>query len=137
LGLVFPRSARLRKRPEFLKVQEEGKRHAGSHIILLAIRRGSGPTRMGVTVSRRLGGAVARNRVKRHLREAFRLNRPGFREGFDLVVVARGSAVKVSFQRLEEDLLRLAGAAGVLAGADGKPRRRPGEELPARPEGAS
>ncbi len=120
MDLAYPRESRLRKRPEYLEVQEEGRRHSGSHLVLLALRRGGGPTRLGVTVSRRLGGAVQRNRVKRRLREAFRLHRPGFREGFDLVVVAKVSAVKVSYRQIEGDLLRLARAAGAFEGEGGR-----------------
>lgn len=108
-------------------MQDEGRRWSGSHLILLVAPGGKGASRLGITVSRRLGGAVTRNLIKRRLREAYRLHRERFREGFDLVVVARGSAVKVTYRKLEQDLLRLAGSAGILSGAGARSEGRDGE----------
>jgi ribonuclease P protein component len=125
LDLGLPRDVRLRKRPEYLKVQGEGKRFPGSRLILLILPRGPGPTRFGLTVSRRLGPAVTRNRVKRRLREIVRLNRSRFAEGADLVLIARGPAVKATRDELERELLRLMQAAGMTGSGEVPPSGNP------------
>jgi ribonuclease P protein component len=56
--------------------------------------------RLGITVSKKVGGAVVRNRVRRRLREAVRLRLPQWRTGFDLVLVARTAAAEASFEAL-------------------------------------
>ena len=65
----LPRAARVRLRSDYLAIQNKGRRLNGTHLMLFA-RAGTG--RMGITVSRKVGGAVVRNRVKRQLREAYR-----------------------------------------------------------------
>ena len=69
---------------------------------------------MGITVSKKLGCAVVRNRTRRRLREVYRLNEDRFRPGWDLVVVARTRAVDADFDRLTRSYLNLAKKAGVL-----------------------
>lgn len=61
-------------------------------------------TRIGVTVSRKVGGAVQRNRVKRWVREYFRLNRTELQPSSDIVVIARAGADKLSFKDVEREL---------------------------------
>ena len=102
---TFSRDDRLRKRREFEECYATGVRVTGRHIqvFLLAGRPGGRP-RLGISVPRRVGNAVARNRVRRRLREIFRRNRavlpPG---GFDLAVNARPSASSAAFSELGED----------------------------------
>ena len=71
----FPRSVRVRRRAEYLTIQNQGRRMSGTHLMLFS-RAGSG--RIGVTVSRKVGVAVVRNRVKRWIRECFRRQRSAF-----------------------------------------------------------
>ena len=74
----------------------------------------SGPWRAGFVTSRRLGGAVVRNRVRRHLREIVRRHQHELREGFWLVLIARHEAVTATYRILEHELLRLARRASIL-----------------------
>jgi ribonuclease P protein component len=91
---AFPKSKRLRKRREFLPVQESGSRIAlPSCIVLLAARRDDRPARLGITVTRKFGDAVRRNRAKRLIREAFRRSPELFPGGIDVVVIPKMSAV--------------------------------------------
>ncbi len=84
------KAARLRRRREFLAVQQRGKRvHAGP-LVVLALQ-GTGRARLGVTVSSTIANAVMRNRIKRWVREAFRAIAPDL-PAVDLVVVARRGA---------------------------------------------
>ena len=70
--------------------------------------------RVGVTVGKKLGHAVARNRVRRRLREIYRLNEDRFARGYDIVVVARTACIGAEFDILEGAYLSLAKKAGIL-----------------------
>ena len=90
---TFPKSKRLRKRREFLSVQEGGSRIVlASGIVLLAARSDGTPARLGVTVTRKFGNAVQRNRAKRVFREAFRRSPGLFPAGTDVVVIPKQTA---------------------------------------------
>lgn len=102
----FPKASRLRQRREFLSVERTGRRIAGRHFVLLLRERGDGRRRLGVTASRRVGGAVVRNRIKRLLREVFR--RAGdLPPAADTVVIARASAADLSFGGVRDELAQL------------------------------
>ncbi len=144
-GAGYPKSRRLRKRRDFLRVQErpdapeqrpeaapgarpasgDGARAATApvqrssarvttpHFVLLLARRpGSGPCRLGIVASKKIGGAVARNRAKRLLREVFRLRAALFPAGIDLVVIARPGAPDLTFSAVCREM---EGVSGVLA----------------------
>jgi ribonuclease P protein component len=84
---------RLRKRNEFLHVQNDGYRVSlPSFIVLLCARGDDRPARFGITVTRKFGNAVVRNRIKRLIREAFRLTREGVPAGIDLVIIPKRTA---------------------------------------------
>jgi len=90
----LPKAARLRRRREFLQVQQRGRRlHSGDVLVLAGDAKVSGP-RIGITVSSKVANAVGRNRVKRWVREAFRAVRADL-PAVDLVVVARRGAAKM------------------------------------------
>ena len=83
-------------------------------LVLYARRNREGINRVGVTVSKKLGKAVVRNRVRRRLREVYRLHESRFLPGWDIVVVARGRAVEASFSDLTKAYLSLAKKLGIL-----------------------
>ncbi|MBP3674081.1 MAG: ribonuclease P protein component [Oscillospiraceae bacterium] len=89
--------------------------HANSYVVLYARKNRTSTNRVGITVSKKLGHAVVRNRVRRRLREIYRLNEAKFQPGWDIVVVARTKAVHADFKKLEEGYLELAKKAGILA----------------------
>ena len=105
----FPKASRLRTRAEFLRVQRGGLRFTTAHMTVLALRSTENRTRIGITVSRKVGNAAVRNRVKRRLREIFRTNKAAWPANIDFVVIARRSAADAAFTELQEDLLRWAG----------------------------
>lgn len=88
--------------------------YADSCMVLYARRNREGLNRVGITVSKKLGHAVVRNRVRRRLREVYRLNESRFAPGWDIVVVARTKAIHVPFQKLTASYLTLAQKAGIL-----------------------
>ncbi len=83
-------------------------------LVLYARKNRLNENRVGITVSKKLGGAVVRNRVRRRLREVYRLNEDRFLPGYDIVVVARSRAVDASFESLCAAYLHLAEKAGIL-----------------------
>jgi ribonuclease P protein component len=85
----FPRSLRLRSAADFRRVYEQGERAGDAYLLLIAAHNDLPWTRMGVSVSRRHGNAVRRNRKKRLLREAFRLSQQLVPAGLDLILIPR------------------------------------------------
>lgn len=88
--------------------------HANSYLVLYARPNRSATNRVGITAGKKLGHAVVRNRVRRRLREIYRLNEDRFLPGWDIVVVARSRCVDADFKKLTHAYLSLAQKAGVL-----------------------
>ena len=88
--------------------------YANGYLVLYAKRNRTSTNRVGVTVGKKLGHAVVRNRVRRRLREVYRLNEERFAPGWDIVVVARSRCIKADFQKLTHAYLSLAEKAGIL-----------------------
>jgi ribonuclease P protein component len=105
----FPRSDRLLRRGEFVRVQQQGRRVHADHFIVLLLRgrERAASARLGVTVGRRVGGAVQRNRIKRLVREVFRRNRELFPVGCDVVLVARSGADGLDYGSVQAELVRI------------------------------
>jgi ribonuclease P protein component len=99
-----PRAARLRRRREFLAVQQRGRRLYAGEVLVLALDTGGDGPRIGITVSSKVANAVGRNRVKRWVREAFRAVR-GDLPAVDLVVVARRGATAMGLEGARRALL--------------------------------
>ena len=88
--------------------------HANGYLVLYAKRNRTNTNRVGITVSKKLGHAVVRNRVRRRLREIYRLNEAKFAPGWDIVVVARSRCVGADFGKMTRAYLALAEKAGIL-----------------------
>ena len=81
-----------------------GKRHHTRHFVVIIKQNGLGITRLGVTVSKKAGNAVKRNRVKRLIREFFRLNNSKIPQGYDIVVTAKKDASYLDFWKTKDEL---------------------------------
>ena len=95
--------------------------HANAYLVLYARKNRTTTNRVGITVSKKLGHAVVRNRVRRRLREVYRLHEDQFQPGWDIVVVARSRCIKASFQDIVSAYLALAGKAGILTTGQSRP----------------
>lgn len=104
----FSPDHRLRTRKQFDRVFQQGRRRGRPLLVVFFLPRDEeegSPARLGMAVSRKVGKAVVRNRVRRRLREIFRLHQHDFRAPGDVVVVARPSAATATYRELESDLL--------------------------------
>ena len=111
----FPKARHLTHRSQYERVKQNGVRRRGRHLMLSVLPiENSGPWRAGFITSRRLGGAVIRNRIRRRLREIVRRHQHELREGFWFVLVARHQAAIATYSILEHELLRLARRASIL-----------------------
>jgi ribonuclease P protein component len=114
-SLSFPKRRRLTHASEYDRIKRDGLVRRGKLLILgVAVVENSGLSRVGFITSRRLGSAVARNRVRRRLREIVRRHQHDLRQDFWIVLIARRDAVKASYRSLEDEWLRLARRASIL-----------------------
>lgn len=112
----FQPADRLRRSVEFQRVIRRGRRAAGgAFVVICAPRRERGEparqARLGITVSRKVGNAVVRNRVKRRIREWFRADRSALGAGVDLVVIGRAAAAELPSGEFRGELARLSSTA--------------------------
>ncbi len=99
---------------QFKKLYQKGVSHVSPSVVVYAKRNGLSHNRIGITVSKKIGKAVVRNRAKRRLREVFRTNLPTLKTGYDFVLVARGRTATVSYTKLCSDFVTAAKNVGVV-----------------------
>src|SRR4051812_34233388 len=109
-GLSFPKAKRLTRPAEFLQVKNDGTASRGVFMIVGIVNPAETERsfRAGFVTSRRVGGAVVRNRVRRRLREIVRRHQHAVRPGIWMVLIARPAAARASSAQLEDEWLRLA-----------------------------
>lgn len=92
---------------EFRRIYRKGRSAVSPCMVVYCQKNKQGRSRLGVTVSTKLGHAVVRNRVRRRLREIYRLNLNGMEPGYDVILVARVRAAHTTYQKLEREYLSL------------------------------
>jgi ribonuclease P protein component len=98
--LVYPKEARIRRRGEFLALQRQGRRRHTPHLVVIR-HPAKGPiSRLGVTVSGRVGNSVVRNRVKRLIRELFRQCRADLVPPEDVLIIAKSGADTLTYAQV-------------------------------------
>jgi ribonuclease P protein component len=117
--LPAPRLQRLRRRADFIAAASGAKAQAAGFVLQSRERGDQAPPRVGYTVSKKVGNAVERNRVRRRLREVVRLSGAArMRAGCDYVLIGRRAALDLAFDRLIEDM------SGALGRVHQAPRQR-------------
>ena len=109
--MQFSRS--LKQNHLFRRLYRRGVSSANAYLVLYCHKNGSTENRVGLTVSAKLGHAVHRNRLRRRLREIYRLHEQQFARGYDIVVVARSRAMQADYRQLERAYLTLAARLGI------------------------
>jgi ribonuclease P protein component len=107
------RKYRLRRNNDFQQVRQYGKFNASPLMVLAFLRNELDHSRFGFVVSKRLGKAVQRNKIKRRMREATRLRIPQIKPGFDLVLIARQPIREANYTEIEQSLQHLLKKSGL------------------------
>jgi ribonuclease P protein component len=100
----FPKDARLLVRRDFLSLQRRGKRRYCPHFVVVTAPAQKGRSRLGITATRRFGNAVVRNRMKRMLREFFRVRQGAIVPAQDILVIPRAGAEQLTAAQVAEEL---------------------------------
>jgi len=106
-SLVFPSVHRLKQRKEFNIAWNRGNKYHTEHFIVIIVENKDGPTRLGITASRKVGGAVQRNRVKRLLREVFRTLYPIVKPYVDFSIIAKKGSTCLSYEEVQSEIKHL------------------------------
>ena len=109
-------SSSLKLNHVFRRLYHKGNTCANRYLALYCRKNGQKRNRVGLTVNAKLGCAVRRNRMRRRLREIYRLHEAQFARGYDIVVVARTRAIGADYAALERAYLSLAAKLGLLGG---------------------
>ena len=101
---TFRQCERIRKRSEYLSIYQQGTRTYSRDFTIVFQKNQLGYRRLGITVSKKVGGAVRRNRIKRMIREFFRLNKNQVAESQDTVVIGKKGIPRLSYQDVCKEL---------------------------------
>ena len=104
--MIFTES--LKSNRDFHVVYRRGKAFANKYLVMYVLENGTDCNRLGISVSKKVGNSVVRHRVKRLIKESYRLHEGVFNSGLDIVIIARQSAATVGFFEVERALLHLA-----------------------------
>lgn len=107
---------RLRKRRDFGYTYKKGKSLANSCLVLVYRKNGLGLSRVGFSISKKYGNAVARNKIKRRLKEIYRKRIDDIKPGYDLIFIVRVGARGANFKKLENRMDNLLKRAGLIKG---------------------
>ena len=107
---------KLRYKWQFQQVYNTGQKKSGKYLVLFYLNSSdlSRLTCLGLTVTKKVGNAVVRNKIKRRLRTIFFKNLPELKPGYDLVIIAKRTCVNVSYQDLSDDAARLFEESGIF-----------------------
>ncbi len=95
------------KNNEFQNVYKNGKSCANKYLVMYVLENSEGKSKLGISVSKKVGNSVVRHRISRLIRESYRLNRHMFNSGLNIIVIARATAKGRSFAEIESAFLHL------------------------------
>ena len=91
-------------RKDFVNLNRLGKRRYTAHFVIIFRKNNLGITRLGITASKKTGNSVKRNRIKRLIREFYRLHKASFPKGYDIIIATKKSAKTLDYWSLREEL---------------------------------
>ncbi len=103
--MIFTES--LKKNKDFQVVFKKGRSRANKYLVLYVLENNSNKNRIGISVSKKVGNSVIRHRIKRLVKESYRLHENMFNSGLDIVVIAREGANAIEYREMESALLHL------------------------------
>ena len=103
--MVFSES--LKKNIDFQTIYKNGESKANRYLVMYKSENSIGKNRIGISVSKKVGNSVVRHRLKRLIKESYRLHEDMFNSGLDIVVIVRTTARDVGYQEMESALLHL------------------------------
>ena len=106
----------LKKNYEFKRLYNKGKTAVTPYMVVYALKTQRGDRRVGYTVSTKLGKAVVRNRIRRRLREIYRLNSYKLKDSVDIFIVARSRCIEAEYAKMEQAFLHACAELGILRG---------------------
>ena len=112
--LIMQDPEKLKKHWEFQRAYQKGNKYWNRYFVIYVRRTHLNSLRLGITVSKKVGNSVQRNRVKRLIRESFRQLRPHIKIGYDIVVVGRTPASRLKCQEAQDGLAHLFQRAAIL-----------------------
>jgi ribonuclease P protein component len=108
------KSERIKKNSQFRFIYSRGKSYSNDKLVLYIFKNRKSINRIGLSVSKKVGKSVVRNRIKRLIREGYRLNKNMYKKGFDLIFIARAGAKNAKFTDIERSVIYLMKKGGLL-----------------------
>lgn len=103
--MIFTES--LKNNSDFKKVMKNGKSKANRYFVMYSLKNGTDKNYLGITVSKKVGNSVVRHRIKRLVKESYRLHENMFNSGLSIVIIARVGADKINYYQTRDSLLHL------------------------------
>ncbi len=110
--MIFTQS--LKKNSDFEIVYKSGKSYANKYLVIYTLKNNTDENRLGISVSKKVGNSVVRHRIKRLIKESYRLHEKMFNSGLDIAVIARKGSDACDFASIESALLHLMKLNGTL-----------------------
>lgn len=104
----------LKSNRDFRKTYDKGRSFANKYLVIFFVKNNLGNNRIGIAVTKKIGKSVIRNKIRRRIMEAYRLNNGKVKQGYDIVFLSRASAKEVGYREIESALLHLLKLAGLL-----------------------
>ncbi|WP_313756652.1 ribonuclease P protein component [Tissierella sp.] len=105
---------RLRSNIEFRKVYSGGKNYWNRNLILYVRKNSVGNSRVGYSITKKIGNSVVRNKIRRKMKEIYRLNFNNIKSNYDLIFIPKKNVVDISYKELESAMLHILKLAGML-----------------------
>ena len=108
------KNERIKKNSQFRFIYSRGKSYSNDKLVLYIFRNKKNINRIGLSVSKKVGKSVVRNRIKRLIKESYRLNKNMYKTGYDLIFIARGKSKDAKFTDIEKSVIYLMKKGGLL-----------------------